>query len=85
MSKTERISKVRTWNERKDRKFLPNTVGGARGMAIKLLNVGENQTAEQDFVMINHPVMAIILLISPTVRSNFLAFSIVVVMGIGVR
>ncbi len=46
-------------NERQDGKFLPDTVGGARGMAIKLLNVGENQTAEQDFVMINHPVMFI--------------------------
>lgn len=37
----------------------PDTVGDGRGMAIKLLNVGDNQNTEQDFIAINHPVMFI--------------------------
>jgi catalase len=44
-------------NDRQDGHLLPDTVADARGMAIKLVNAGENNTSEQDFVTINHPIM----------------------------
>jgi catalase len=45
-------------NKRKDGHLQSDMVGDARGIAIKLLNVGQNNN-EQDFVGINHPVMFI--------------------------
>jgi catalase len=46
-------------NDRQDGRLPPDTLGDVRGMAIKLLNTGENNTSEQDFITMNHPIMFI--------------------------